>query len=320
MHEMKRRLLALEPLRSKVDAVAIFSAGNDPNFFYFTNSSVSGIFYYDFEEPALLTNQMEISRAKKESWIKHVETADKKQIEKKLKGRIGIDKKRLSVAESESIKARKIDVSFLLNSARAIKSKYEQEKIRKACSIAVKVYGKVKGEKNLTEMEMKGLAEMLMHRYGAVPAFSSIVASGSNVKFPHHEPEPRKISSPLLIDLGARYQGYCSDITRTEGSSFSGVLKKAFEEIEGMLGPGIKCSDLDTRARSVLGRHSKYFIHSLGHGIGIDVHENPTISGKSEDTLKPGMVIAIEPGIYASGGGRHEEDYLITGSGFQKLT
>jgi Xaa-Pro dipeptidase len=155
---------------------------------------------------------------------------------------------------------------------------------------------------------------------GSRPAFPTIVASGKNIRVPHHEPTIKKAKAPLLIDFGAKYNGYCSDITRTFGSRFENTILKVFDEVEKNLCPGAKASDIDAISRKTMGRYEKFFITGLGHGIGLDVHEKPWVSKNSTDILKEGMVFTIEPGIYVNNGIRIENDYLITKNSFKKIT
>lgn len=120
---------------------------------------------------------------------------------------------------------------------------------------------------------------------------------------------------PVLIDMGLIYEGYCSDMTRClpmknskgkmqNGGSFNEIydlLQNVTRLIIDWAQPGMKVADLDTKARKMLGEYEPYFTHSLGHGVGIDIHEAPHISKKSKEILRPGMVITIEPGIYLPG-------------------
>ncbi|MBI4018510.1 MAG: aminopeptidase P family protein [Candidatus Aenigmarchaeota archaeon] len=321
MSEFRDRLRRLDALEGRISSVIIFNGGADPNFFYFTNTTAAGVFYYDFTKPRIFTSEMEYRRAKK-GWVKSVQIGSAKDVLKKLSGTVGIDRKNIPARTLSAIKAKKSDISPFLEAMRAVKSGYEKACIRKSCRLASEIYEKASSEASgkMTELELKGLIEFLMHKKGATPAFPTIVAAGSNVVFPHHESTTRKISRPLLIDMGVRYKGYCSDITRTTGSRFEGIIEKVFDAVEAELKPGVAAAELDKKARAALGRYSKYFLHSLGHGIGIEVHESPRISSKSNDVLVPGIVFAIEPGLYLRGGIRHEEDYLLGESGAVKLT
>ncbi len=325
MKEIKQRLKKLAFLEDRIDGISIFSFEPfiDPNFFYLTNSNTEGIFYYDFNKPVIYTFEMEFRRAKK-SWVKDVRLLKNiDDIQKMFKGKtIGIDTENISAKMLNYIKTRYKDVSNELANARAIKTKHEIECIKESCSITKKIYRKVLPEISgkMTERELKGLIEFIMSKHNVEPAFPTIVASGKNIVFPHHTPAEKKLTKPILIDMGIRYKGYCSDFSRTTGSSLENVIDTVIENVEQNIKPGIRAGELEKLARRLLGKQSKYFIHSLGHGIGICTHEAPRISQKSMDVLKPGMTFTIEPGIYKKGGLRVENDYLLTDSSLCKLT
>jgi len=166
------------------------------------------------------------------------------------------------------------------------------------------------------------------------PAFAIIMASGASACCPHAVPCSRELSEGdmLKIDVGARFEGYCADITRTV---FCGEPTDRFREVYGLVlraqqaaveavRPGMTGRELDQVARDIIvaGHHGAEFSHGLGHGVGLQVHERPRVSAKSEDVLEPGMVITVEPGIYVEGWGgvRIEDTVLITEQGHEVLT
>ena len=313
--ELKQRLAKLKPLSGKVDSIIILNLESSPdaNFFYFTNSEIHGIFYYDFSKPRILTSEMEFERAKK-SWVKDAEVAKLEQAINKIKGRVGINKKRLSVELFQKLDTKTTDISGALEAARAIKSQYEIKQLKHACNLTKKIYAKAETEisKKLTEHEMKGIVELLINRFGCEPSFSAIVAAGKNSRFPHHKPTNAKLRDPIVIDFGLRYNGYCSDVTRTIGSDKQEMFEAIIADAESIIAPNMKAKDVDNFVREKMGREAKFFIHGLGHGIGIEVHENPSISKNSKDILKAGMMFTIEPGLYKKEGIRIENDYLLT--------
>lgn len=325
MKEIKKRLGKLKKLEGKADAIVVFnlSAATDPNFFYLTNSTVGGIFYYDFDKPRILTSSMEYSRAKK-SWVKDVEEIGMKEFLERIKhGKTGIPMCSTSADIYLKAKSRAtVDISGALNEARAEKTDYEIKCIRKACKISGSVYSKTAGEisGSITEKELKKIVEIEILKSGCEIAFPAIVAAGSNVRHPHHVAGEKKLSEPVLIDFGVKYNGYCSDVTRTIGSRFENMVTKILGELYGTIEHGVKAGELDKFVRDRLGRHAKHFITSLGHGIGLEVHEMPRISQKSSDILKAGMSFTIEPGIYVAGGIRIENDFLLKNSGAEMLT
>jgi Xaa-Pro aminopeptidase len=263
---------------------------------------------------------MEYERAKK-SWIRDIKIEKMKDFIKKRKTqKIGIDMNNLNAASFMKIKKmfRCVDVSKEIEAARSIKTGHEVKNIKKACSLTKNIFKKI-NTKNKTETELKNFINFEIGKVGE-QAFPTIVSSGKNIKIPHHTPENTKIKKPFLIDMGVRYNGYCSDITRTFGSEYENELEKIIICVEEMLLPGTETKKLDAFVRKQMGKNSKHFITSLGHGLGIEVHEKPWISVNSTDILKPGMVLTIEPGIYVKNGIRIENDYLITKKGFEKLT
>lgn len=167
---------------------------------------------------------------------------------------------------------------------------------------------------------------------GVEPSFPPIVASGKNAASPHHKPHYEKMQPGFcVIDFGVRFKGYCSDMTRT---IYIGTPEKAEKHIYAHLlasqektitrvAPGMSVHELDAFCRTELGEElSQYFIHSLGHGLGSQVHEFPSVSKKSAATLQERMVITIEPGVYVpeTYGIRIEDDVLVTSAGYDVLT
>ena len=187
----------------------------------------------------------------------------------------------------------------------------------------------------LSEVELAGVVDEAMRRAGAEEySFPTIVAYEENAAYPHTNPTWRRLAQGevVLIDLGARLHGYCSDITRT--MAFGSLPPRSREVAEAVLeaqlagidaiAPGVKAEEPDAAARGVLERRglAKYFIHSLGHGVGIDVHEAPRLSRAAEEELEPGMVVTVEPGVYIAGalGVRIEDMVLVTKKGRRLLT
>lgn len=183
-----------------------------------------------------------------------------------------------------------------------------------------------------TEADAANLLLTLMAERGVEPSFPPIIASGINAANPHHHPEYKKINSGFcVIDFGIRFKGYCSDMTRTvyigtptaaEIDIYTTVLA-AQEKTIKKIAPGIAIKELDVFCRNELGPDlATLFIHSLGHGLGAQVHEYPTVSKKSETMLNPHTVITIEPGVYLADqyGIRIEDDVLVTEQGYDVLT
>ncbi len=157
-------------------------------------------------------------------------------------------------------------------------------------------------------------------------SFETIVAFGANSAQPHHHPSDKKLDKNelILVDMGAKYKGYCSDMTRTfclgnpdrRLVEVYGIVKEAQEYAIKNIKAGMTCHDADALAREFIisNGYGDNFGHSFGHGVGVDIHENPRVGAKSETVLKPNMVITAEPGIYISGlGGVRIEDMLVVG-------
>ena len=164
-------------------------------------------------------------------------------------------------------------------------------------------------------------------------SFDVIVASGAHSALPHAEPRDQPIErGVLLIDLGAKSNGYCSDTTRTYLTEDApetlwrvhDAVVRALDVGCEAVKPGTKCVDVDAATRESLERdgYGEYFVHSTGHGVGLEIHEGPTLAPTSEGELQPGMIVTIEPGVYLPGvGGIRVEDLLVvTDDGYENLT
>lgn len=186
----------------------------------------------------------------------------------------------------------------------------------------------------MREYELAAILEEGMRARGADwYAFETIVAAGPNGAYPHAVPTAREIvkGEPVVVDMGAFYGGYCADMTRTvytgkppkEVRRAIEAVAKAAEEAEDTAGPGVTAEEVDRAAREYLRRAGlgKYFIHSTGHGVGVEVHEPPRIAPEVKEELRPGMVFTIEPGVYLHGryGVRIEDMVLVTESGAKVL-
>jgi len=182
-------------------------------------------------------------------------------------------------------------------------------------------------QEGMTESEVAWRMEKAMREFGADGiSFETIVASGPNGAMAHHRPSDRQIQNgePIVIDMGARVGGYCSDITRTVllGEP-DDTFRKIYDIVLGAqltaintVRPGMTGEECDGLSRDVIVQagYGDNFGHSLGHGVGLAVHENPRVSPRSTDSLEPDMVFTVEPGIYVSGwGGVRIEDIVVLG-------
>lgn len=211
-----------------------------------------------------------------------------------------------------------------------IKTETEIARIKKACSISFRAYDifRKKLKAGMTELEAASLLENIMQSLGGEGlAFNTIMAFGENSANPHHINSNRKLkqNEPVLLDYGCRYGGYCSDITRTFwfGKKPSGEFNKAYALVKAAHGLALKLAKPSAPAclphNCVCdffednGKLKKYFIHGLGHSLGTAIHEPPFINPRTDEILKAGHIITIEPGLYFEGkfGIRYEDTVLI---------
>ena len=221
----------------------------------------------------------------------------------------------------------------IISELRMRKSEEEIELLKKAAEIVDKVFYHIIEKEELQGMEEREVAfliESLIKKFGGDGvSFPPIVASGPNGANPHHTPGDRKIKEGdlLIMDYGALYKGYCSDITRTvgigsipeEARKVYEIVKEAQETAFQRVEDGVRAMDVDLAAREVISNYGygDYFIHRTGHGLGIDVHEEPYITPTNKRKLENGMVFTIEPGIYLPGklGVRIEDDVYVSEKG-----
>lgn len=220
---------------------------------------------------------------------------------------------------------------------RATKDDEEIEILRKAAKLGSKGYDFLCNllKPGITELEAAAELEIFWKRNGSQGlAFESIIAFGPNSSMPHYRPKNVKLkkNDPILIDIGVKCGHYHSDMTRTVFMKTpSPIMEEIYHLVQQaqaaalkLCKPGTAISDLDHAARKVITEagYGKHFSHSLGHGVGLEIHELPVIRASSTGTLTPGMVITIEPGIYLPdiGGVRIEDTVVITDQGHENLT
>ncbi len=233
-----------------------------------------------------------------------------------------------------------INIRPIIEKVRRQKLNQEVELIRTAVNITEKVLKSLLTyiEPGVTEKSIAGKLIELAYSFGADGiAFSPIVAIGKNAALPHYTPKNVVFNGcePILIDFGVRFGGYVSDITRMilpqklckeyeEVEKVSAIINDAIAAALKTIKPGVLASEADKAARDVLKDHGldAYFIHGLGHGIGIDVHEPPRLSTTSRDALLEGDVVTVEPGVYVYNryGVRIEEDVYVGKISSEKLT
>ena len=220
-----------------------------------------------------------------------------------------------------------VSTKGMVEELRAIKDEGELALIRRAVELADAAFAHIVQwlKPGVTEKAVAWELEVFMRTHGADDiAFDLIVGSGPNGAMAHAEPSDRQIRAgePIVLDLGARVDGYCSDLTRTiclgEPDEMlrciHALVLEAQEAAEHAMRAGLKGSTVDAIARDLIeaAGHGEHFGHSLGHGVGLAVHEKPRASKTSEDVLQAGMVVTVEPGIYIEGwGGVRIEDLVV---------
>ncbi len=248
--------------------------------------------------------------------------------------KLGYDRKIKPLKKLEDKKLE--EVSEALINIRRSKDMEELEKIKKAVRIAEKALEEAAFfiKPDIKEVEIEAKIASIVYSLGAELAFKTIVASGPNSAIPHHVSSGRRLrrGDIVVIDLGARVSCYCSDITRTfvigsphpETRDIIYAVAEAQKKAISLIRSGASCREIDAATRQVLREYGleQYFIHGLGHGLGIEVHESPSLSPDSEDLLKAGDVVTVEPGVYRVGlfGVRIEDDVYVTESGYLVLT
>lgn len=220
---------------------------------------------------------------------------------------------------------------------RRVKDEEEIQLLGEASQIVDLVFPKLLDEfrEGVTERQILQRLMCLLWDHGAKgPSFDPIVLFGARASLPHGQPGdyPLQRDSWVLIDFGAIYKGYCSDCTRTFFFGEPGGLERerhhlvmlAYQKALERAHPGVECKQVDDAAREVLvsAGLGEAFMHGLGHGVGVEIHEAPRLAPTSTDILESGMVVTIEPGIYLAGWGgiRLENAVLITPDGARPLT
>lgn len=227
--------------------------------------------------------------------------------------KIGVNKKQITLSVFEDLQKRYpraefVDLSSDLDELRSLKTSKEIQKIKRACQITTNAYLSLLKEfsfnKFKTEQDIAFYLEEKICQQGAELAFPTIVASGKNAAIPHHKTSLAKLGRGfLLLDFGAQYQNYCADMTRMvylgtpsqEEKENYALLLSVQEEALRKIKANLKYQQLDLAVKKKLGNKAKYFLHSLGHGLGLEIHEPPIFSAAR---IKQNQVFTIEPGLY----------------------
>jgi len=318
-----------------------------PNLYYFTGSApiLGGYLLVTADDALFLVPQLEYEEAKETSNVPVDAFKRGSELFERLKSfklrKLGIEG-RTSYSTVQNYRDELgvdefVLVDEVIKELRMVKTKEELEVIQKACEIADRAMMVALEEisEGKREREIAAKMEYAMKMNGAEkPAFDTIIASGPRSALPHGVASNRRIERGelVVIDEGALYNHYNSDTTRTivvgspnekQKDIYYAVLEAQMKGVE-MARPGITAKELDTIVRDVIAEYGygEYFIHSTGHGVGLEIHEWPRVSQADETVLKPGMVITVEPGIYIPklGGVRIEDTVVITENGAKRLT
>ncbi len=225
----------------------------------------------------------------------------------------------------------------LVEAVRQLKEPGELAMMARAAAIADRAFMDILKfiRPGLSERAVANQLDFFLKKHGAdKPSFDSIVASGPNGALPHAQPGDRKLRRGdfLVLDFGARYRGYCSDMTRTvcigkpsaKHLAIYGLVRRAQAAGLRAVKPGVRGREADTAARAVIEEagYGEYFGHGLGHGVGLEVHEGPRLGKTSEDVLRASHAATVEPGVYLPGWGgvRIEDLVAVTATGCRILT
>ncbi len=333
---------------NEIDAMLVSSAENRRYLSGFTGSA--GYLLISERDQVLVTDFRYTEQAERQSPGYRVERMTPGQAWKWLPelaaetavGRIGFEASDVTVAthsafkkaideHEESTDLTLVETSEVVDKMRSVKDRDELEILTKAVEVTDRALEEVSAavEPGVTEVEVAWELEKSMREQGAEGlAFETIVAAGPNGALPHHlaDETPIQEGQAVVIDMGAKYDGYCADLTRTivvgepdeKFAEVYGTVLRAQIEAEERVRPGMTGKEVDAIARDIISEagYEDNFGHSLGHGVGLAVHEYPRVGPTGEDPIEDGMVFTVEPGIYLSGwGGVRIEDIVVMENG-----
>ena len=263
-------------------------------------------------------------------------------IAERLEGRVGFEDDHMAVRTLEKLREKldegveTVAAGGSVEKLRRVKDEEELAAIAEASKLADEVWGwsVERGFAGRTERDVARAAEARIRELGGDPSFPAIVAAGPNGALPHAEPGERQIGRGELVvfDMGAKLGGYSSDGTRTfatgepgeEARSVYELVREAQAAALAAVQAGAKGEEVDGVARKLIeeGGHGERFGHGLGHGVGLEVHEAPRLSPRSEDVLAAGEVVTVEPGVYLPGklGVRIEDLVVVAEDGLRNLS
>ncbi|WP_328458515.1 MULTISPECIES: M24 family metallopeptidase [unclassified Amycolatopsis] len=253
--------------------------------------------------------------------------------------KVGFESQHVSVEEYEAFRkqAELVRAPGLVEKLRLVKDDAEVEALRQACAAADRALDDLVATGGLrpgrTELEVaRDLENRMLEHGSAGPSFASIVATGAHSAIPHHRPTHAELKRGdfLKLDFGATVDGYHSDMTRTfvlgEPADWQrevyDLVRTAQAAGTRAVAPGAEVSEVDAAARKVIAGagHGEHFAHGLGHGVGLQIHEAPSLAATGVGTLSAGMAVTVEPGVYLAGrGGVRIEDTLVVRAGEPEL-
>ena len=306
---------------------------NFNNIYYLSGYlSTSFAFLILKENPIIFVSEMDLENARNTSSIDIVKYESFAKMAEYLKEEeirnLAIESD-LTANVYEKFKDFNLTISDVIAKERMIKADDEIKKICKATEIAHKSLLELdvrsKQEKGAEEWECAYELGYLMRKNGAsVESFDTIFASGPVSSLPHSTPRKHVLDTPVLVDYGCKFEGYCSDTTRTflyteRQEEISSIVLEAHDKAIDAVKAGVKACEVDKVARDIITEYGygDNFIHSTGHSLGLDIHESPSVSLKDQTVLENNMIVTIEPGIYLEGefGIRIEDMVLVDKKG-----
>lgn len=336
--EKLQKLFSMLP---DVDAVVVTSQNNRLYFAKFSGtfgilvltregaSYITDFRYFEMAKDAMKDSGIDVFLS--EGGYKAYDTA-RELLENISAKRVGYEDTEITVSQSKSLFEKLGNFEFVpagdaILNVRQIKNAYELECITKAQNITDKAFSKILNviSPSITEYELAVELEYQLRKNGAEGlAFDTIIASGANGSKPHAHPTDKllKTGDAITMDFGARYKGYCADMTRTvflgkpneEIKKIYNIVLKAQLAALNNMACGMTGKEVDALARQVIvsSGYPNHFNHGLGHSVGIDIHERPACNALSEEKLQENMLMTVEPGIYVENvGGVRIEDLVI---------
>jgi Xaa-Pro aminopeptidase len=322
---------------TKANSLLLFNGdaayGADPNFRYFSESTIDGSAFIAKRNggAAFFTSSMNIARARAAGGWKAIEYGkDAYATMRKFLGsakNIAIDARSLSAFRYASMKrklhCRPINASEQMGQLRSFKDAGELAMIKKAVLAGRKILDGLDPSEYATEKDLHDALLIKAIEAGGSASFEPIVATGKNASFPHHHASSKRLDGIVLVDYGVKIGGYCSDLTRCYFLGACKGEKKAYESAQQIyfeIKDELPCMQNGKELAMLAAKlHEKHglpkLIHSVGHGIGLEVHEMPHLYSRSKDKIGDGTVLAIEPAAYFKAFGVRYEDELYLKNG-----